>query len=157
MRRERSGSQTLRPPDSLDLLGFAPSSAPKTTPDAPATPSLTVKAPTLNIRSGPGSTYPISDSVRQGARLIVTGQHNGCAWLKVTLGAAEAWISGSPEYVALNVPCKSVPVAPAPPLPVAATAPAAGVPCAGQRQVGWPACRPASSSWAQRPGIWTMP
>jgi formylglycine-generating enzyme required for sulfatase activity len=106
----------------------ATASAPKTTPDAPATLSLTVKAPTLNVRSGPGSAYPISDSVRQGAHLIVTGQHNGCAWLKVTLGAAEAWISGSPEYVALNVPCKSVPVAPAPPLPAVAAAPATKTP-----------------------------
>lgn len=76
----------------------------------------TVKAPTLRVRSGPGSDYDELDTATQGATLRVLGQTKACAWLRVrTAETAIGWVSGGQEFVELSQPCDAIPVAATPP------------------------------------------
>ena len=96
---------------------LAPTSTPMPLPTAtrrvaPLAESLVAG---LNIRSGPGSSFDVVGSAVQGQQFPVTGQAGSCAWLQVVLEDGSAgWISGSPAYTTLNVPCSRLPAAGAP-------------------------------------------
>ncbi|MBK8050975.1 MAG: SH3 domain-containing protein [Anaerolineales bacterium] len=118
------------------------------TPLPPAAPAAVSQDPTatalvagLNIRSGPGSGYAVIGNAVLGQQFPVTGQANGCAWLRVLRGdGSVGWISGSPSFTMLNVPCSracrsrsgaggssACPSRDAAPQPAAATKPAPAV------------------------------
>ncbi|WP_040228903.1 N-acetylmuramoyl-L-alanine amidase [Bhargavaea cecembensis] len=61
--------------------------------DAPlaASESVTVSAPTLNIRSGPGLTHDITGSLKKGDRLTVTGKDGD--WLQVETPSGTGWVA----------------------------------------------------------------
>jgi len=64
----------------------------------------------LNIRSGPGTSYPVVASGAIGQRFPVSGQSGNCAWLQVVLeDGSEGWMSGSAAYSNLNVTCSALP------------------------------------------------
>ena len=68
-----------------------------------------VSVPTLNIRSGPGSSFNRVASVQKATELQVVGQTQNCDWLEVVApGAVAGWISG--QYVTLDISCSSIPV-----------------------------------------------
>ncbi|HHW86889.1 MAG TPA: SH3 domain-containing protein [Chloroflexi bacterium] len=64
----------------------------------------------LNIRSGPGTGYPVVANGAIGQRFPVIGQSGNCAWLQVMLeDGTEGWLSGAAAYSSLNVACSGVP------------------------------------------------
>ncbi len=110
-------------------------------PAPPATPSETggnavVATDTLNVRSGPGTNYPVIGRLAQGDIVLITGRSSDSKWVKIAAqGIEQAWISA--QYLVLFVDLPDIPVAQAP------TAPAAQTPAT------WP---PA----AQQPAAWRM-
>lgn len=95
--------------------------APTATPTSTATPLLpdaTVATRALNVRSGPGTVYPVTAGVYQGEALEVTGQASDCGWLQVrTRQGVQGWVSGRADYVTLNLSCSQVAAVPIPPTP----------------------------------------
>jgi serine protease Do len=83
--------------------------------DEPTAGEMTadVIASALNVRSGPGTDYPRLGTVTAGERLVVLGQTNNCAWLRVITSAGlQGWVSGNPAYILLNTTCGALPVLP---------------------------------------------
>jgi uncharacterized protein YgiM (DUF1202 family) len=67
----------------------------------------------LNVREGPGTTFPVLDNVPAGSSFTIVGRAGNCAWLKVRDGNQEiGWISGGAQYVRYTVPCASIPFVP---------------------------------------------
>jgi len=81
--------------------------APAPAPSAPAAKTVYVNTPgmTLNVRSGPGTTYAILGSLKHGEKLSVTTENS--SWYKLTFNGKTGYISAS--YV------KDEPVSTAPP------------------------------------------
>jgi dipeptidyl aminopeptidase/acylaminoacyl peptidase len=64
---------------------------------------LTVIAPALNVRSGPGITYSAFDTLAQGDRVAIIGYDAASDWWQVQLPIGQTgWVSGSPAYVTIN-------------------------------------------------------
>ena len=79
--------------------------------------TVTVNGVTLNIRSGPGTGYPVVGKAVAGQQLTAIGQDPAGAWLEVQLpppGEGTGWVSAS--YVTTGQPGEQLPVntAPAP-------------------------------------------
>lgn len=76
---------------------------------------VNVRVQGLNIRSGPGTGYPVVGSARAGQQFAILGQSNNCAWLKVgTPDAAQndvGWISGAAQYTSYTTACREIPAA----------------------------------------------
>jgi hypothetical protein len=98
----------------------APTEPPATTPTATPTPApqgfATVKIATLNVRSGPGTAYPVIGSVHQNERLPVLGRvGTSCDWLQVQLADGKTgWIGGPPTYSTLEGNCSDLIALPTP-------------------------------------------
>jgi TolB protein len=74
-------------------------------------PRLTVIAPALNVRGGPGTDYPVLDTLAAGAEVAVTGQHPASGWWQVSLSDGRSgWVSGGQEYVRLSGDPTGLPV-----------------------------------------------
>ena len=84
---------------------------PEATPVPTPAPALaTVTTDRLNLRSGPSTTVPRLTVVIRGMQLTVTGQTGNCAWLRVTApDGQQGWVSGDPQFVALEAACETVP------------------------------------------------
>jgi heat shock protein HslJ len=84
----------------------------------PQTPTGTVTgASVLNIRSGPGTNYPVIGAARQGDTGTIVGQSEDGRWWVVaapSLPGGTGWVSA--DFV-LATNAENVPVIPAPPLP----------------------------------------
>jgi dipeptidyl aminopeptidase/acylaminoacyl peptidase len=73
-------------------------------------PQLTVLAPALNVRSGPGVTYPAVSVLAQGDQVPVVGQHTASGWWQVTLpDGGSGWVSGGAAYVSVSGDTAGVP------------------------------------------------
>jgi hypothetical protein len=82
-----------------------------------------VEAGSINIRGGPGTNYQIVSAVLQGEQLAVLGQISECQWLEIeTDGGDSGWVTGSSDYVSLNLDCGAIPVVNAPPPPAVTSA-----------------------------------
>jgi uncharacterized protein YgiM (DUF1202 family) len=113
--------------------GAASATAPQ--PAQPAAPaqaagaqSVVVKSPSgvLNVRSGPGTTFQILGTTKNGQALAATAKTQDNQWLRVTFNGKEAYVFaayttfGSAAAPAASAPKASAPTAPAPaPAPVA--------------------------------------
>ncbi|MBK8051358.1 MAG: SH3 domain-containing protein, partial [Anaerolineales bacterium] len=96
----------------LALVAVAPVQA---APMAQAGPTATVLVDSLNIRSGPGTSYKVAGSAAKGTKLSVVGQSGSCAWLQIAKGGKTAgWVSGNPSFTKLSTACSKVPAATAP-------------------------------------------
>ncbi|MBK8051368.1 MAG: SH3 domain-containing protein, partial [Anaerolineales bacterium] len=96
----------------LALVAVAPVQA---APMAQAGPTATVLVDSLNIRSGPGTSYKVAGSAAKGTKLSVVGQSGSCAWLQIARGGKTAgWVSGNPSFTKLSTACSKVPAATAP-------------------------------------------
>jgi len=60
-----------------------------------------IVSPGLNVRSGPGTDYPVVATLLKGDTVAVTGKNATTGWLQVSLtdGKQAGWISGDPAYV----------------------------------------------------------
>ncbi|MCB0183763.1 MAG: SH3 domain-containing protein, partial [Caldilineaceae bacterium] len=65
----------------------------------------------LNVRSGPGTAYPVIDKVVAGTALLVVGRNGNQQWLQVERPAAAGafgWVAT--QYVAVSDPLSDLPV-----------------------------------------------
>lgn len=75
---------------------------------------LTVIAPALNVRSGPGVAYPALAVLKQGDQVAVLTYDAATAWWQVQLsGGSTGWISGGTAYVRVSGDTAAVPAQPA--------------------------------------------
>ena len=112
---------------------------------APATgisgPALTISGATANLRSGPGTAYPVIGGASKGQQLAVTGRLQDGTWWQVTYLGKPAWIAASLVSAGADA-AKVAVVAQLPPTPppsqaTAGAPPAAGgAPSAGGRPAG---------------------
>ncbi len=120
------------------VAAAAPPAAPLVEPD---TPTLFVQTPLLNVRSGPGTEFPVVERAGQGAALALTGRSAAApAWWQVEIDGQAGWVSG--ELVRAAGPLEQVPeVSVSAALPVAASAadalPAAASSAAAPPVGGW--------------------
>ncbi len=64
---------------------------------------LTVVAATLNVRSGPGLTYPAFAKLSAGDTLAVVSNDPASGWWQVQLlNGQTGWVSGGPAYVSIT-------------------------------------------------------
>ncbi len=80
-------------------------SHPTTTPIPAPRGVVTVK---LNLRSGPGTNFPIVGGFQSGAELRLLGRNGSGDWLYVTHNNAAGWVSAS--YVDANIRVTDLPV-----------------------------------------------
>lgn len=98
----------------LVLAGAATAEAVETTDD----PGVTVLAPALNVRSGPGTGYPVIAGLRQEDQAAIVGRHGASGWWQVkTASGVTGWVSGSPSLVRVSGDTVNVPEVAAPPMP----------------------------------------
>lgn len=118
----------LTAPQSALLAVAAGSSAAKTAAAAEAAPEVTLSTTDiLNLRQGPGTSYPVVGQFSPGENLKVTGKTPAADWWQVEYDGQPAWVIG--QLVSTNgdangvVVVNDLPVASA--VTVAAAAPAA--------------------------------
>jgi uncharacterized protein YgiM (DUF1202 family) len=58
---------------------------------------LVINNPTLNVRTGPGTTYPAIGTARNGDRYDITGTNPSSTWWQIDFNGQLAWVSG--QYV----------------------------------------------------------
>lgn len=88
-------------------------------------PLAMVKSGRLNVRSGPGTDYPILFSLTQNEPLAMLGRSPDGDWLKVRVRAQEGWVNAG--FVTLSVPLVELPLIPPPPTPAPESAAVYGV------------------------------
>jgi dipeptidyl aminopeptidase/acylaminoacyl peptidase len=66
-------------------------------------PQLTVLVEALNVRSGPGVSYPVISMLTQDDQVPVVGQHITSGWWQVVLPeGSTGWVSGGAVYVSVE-------------------------------------------------------
>ncbi|MDH3675390.1 MAG: SH3 domain-containing protein [Anaerolineae bacterium] len=64
---------------------------------------LTVVAWALNVRGGPGVSYPVVGMLLRGEQVDVMGYDAGSDWWQIVMPTGEiGWVSGGPEYVSTS-------------------------------------------------------
>lgn len=56
---------------------------------------VAVASNAINVRAGPGTTYPVVGQTRAGQRLEITGKSGDAAWLQVLFEGKDAWVAAS--------------------------------------------------------------
>lgn len=78
-------------------------------------PSLSVIVEALNVRSGPGVTYPALDFLVQGDEVAMIGRHSPSGWWQVQVeDGSTGWVSGGTAYVQVSGDTDGVPEVSAP-------------------------------------------
>jgi len=87
-------------------------------------PQLTVLAEALNVRSGPGVTYPAVGLLARGDQAPLIGHHAASGWWQVQLpDGSTGWATDGAAYVAISGNAEDLPEVTAP-VPATAGAPA---------------------------------
>lgn len=74
----------------------------------------------INVRSGPGTNYPVLDQFEPGQAAAITGRNQDSSWWQISLADNNpGWVFG--ELVALSGAAEGIPVVEAPPPPPTAT------------------------------------
>jgi len=60
-----------------------------------ASPVVRVTADSLNVRSGPGTNFPIMTEVRRGTLLVVLNRREGWVRVKLAGGSRNGWVSSA--------------------------------------------------------------
>jgi hypothetical protein len=83
------------------VIGFG--LAPGAAAQEGASPTLTVVASALNVRSGPGLTYPAIGVLLQGNWVNLIGEDSASGWWQIHLPTGQTgWVSGGPAYVTVS-------------------------------------------------------
>ncbi len=99
-----------------------PTETPVPSTPTPAAPQATVKGATLNIRSGPGTAFPVISAAKQGQSFEIQGKTADGAWLQLCcFNGKPGWASASllttaADLAAVQVP-KDLPTPPPSPTP----------------------------------------
>ena len=83
-----------------------------------AQPQAIVVADLLNIRSGPGTVYPVIGQAKAGQTYPVAGKSADGEWLVINLGGKPGWVLG--QHVKASGALDGVAVVKAPAVPKAA-------------------------------------
>lgn len=127
-----------------------PTATPTPTPEPTITPTATplpvprvvANAQGLNVRSGPGTAYPVIDEMRQDATADIVGRSADGSWWQVVLASGtQGWVKAS--LVSASGPLDGVEIAQAPAPPATSTPRPAPTPA--------PPAAPAASSPAPKP------
>lgn len=99
----------------LISLTWSKTSAEPTPSPSPSPPTGdiigTVVSPALNVRYGPGLQYGVITQLQQGDVVGLTGYRAGQGyWVMINWQGGEAWVSGHPAYLSINVPFTSLTV-----------------------------------------------
>lgn len=124
-------------------LSLTTSVTPSIAGSASITAEVNAGSVQLNVRSGPGTDYPVIAKVATGAVLAVLGRNDTGDWLEVsTTGAtgSTGWVSSA--YVGLNQLATSLPIMAPTELPAPGAAPTATVPANGSWQTAAPDSQP---------------
>src|SRR5262249_34539383 len=100
-----------------------PTSPPTAVPTLGITCIMTVKADSLNLRSGPGTNYGKLATLLQGARAQLVGRLADSSWCYVNYQGTVGWVSANTDFTATQGNCNDVPVISPPPSPVPPTSP----------------------------------
>lgn len=121
-----TATPTPMPPTATPTPTLAPTDTPSPSP-TPA-PAASVTGDSINVRSGPGTVYPVVAQAKKGEALPVVSRTQDGVWLEVTLAdGKQGWVSA--KLVTLNVPVESLPIAKViPPTPKPAPTKAAVTP-----------------------------
>lgn len=107
----------------------APSPVPTAAPGVPTVvaPQATVATNALNVRGGPGTDYPIVNTLTLGATCPIVGRNAASTWWNIRCaGGVTGWVSGPLVVVTgstANVPVVNVNPPPPPPTPTPTTVP----------------------------------
>lgn len=72
-------------------------------------PTAAITADTLNIRSGPGTSYDKIGTLNSGDKIMVFGRDNAsCKWFYVGTNDTDGWISADPEFTAPDRDCSKL-------------------------------------------------
>ena len=86
----------------------------------PSGPELTVLTRALNVRSGPGTNYPVINGLKQGSNAAIVGRHTASGWWQIALaGGKTGWVSGSTALVKVSGATDQTPEVAAPPVTAA--------------------------------------
>ena len=98
--------------------------SPTSTTVAPSSAaSLTIATNSVNLRSGPGTTYAPQGQLTQGQTAPVVGKSADGAWWQISVDGKKVWVFG--ELVQANAAAASVAVVQAPPAPTGLPTPEA--------------------------------
>jgi Tol biopolymer transport system component len=87
----------------LTLLLFGMIYAPSATAQDESQAQLTVVAQALNMRTGPGVTYPAFAVLKQGDQVVIIAYDAANNWWQVQLPSGNTgWVSGGPAYISVN-------------------------------------------------------
>ena len=96
-------------------IAFVPDAAAQGGSGGSSGPQLTVLAEGLNVRSGPGVTYPTAGLLVRGDQAPLVGHHAASGWWQVQLpGGSAGWVSGGAAYVAISGSTAGLPEVAAP-------------------------------------------
>jgi len=105
-------------PDTPTPLPPSPSAQPPSGTPTPVRPQV-IASNTVNVRSGPGTNYPVIGSLPSNIPVSVTGRNNEASWWQISSpDGATGWVANS--VVQANH-TENVPVAVAPPPPLTPT------------------------------------
>ena len=91
-----------------------------TTATSPSTAQAVVNIESMNVRSGPGTVYPVQAYAVRGDKLIILGQAYNCGWLEVrTPDGQTGWVSST--YVTYSLACSEIAQVSIPPVPTPVT------------------------------------
>lgn len=121
-----------------ETVSITPTATP--VPLAPVTGPQVVASSALNVRSGPGTDYPIIAALQQSEIANITGKNGGGDWWEISLANGQnGWVFGSlvttsgdtnAVAVAANIPTPPPTATPAPTAPPAAPTAAPAAPAA---------------------------
>ena len=95
------------------------------TATSPAKSQGVVNIESVNVRSGPGTAYPIQAYAVRNDKLTILGQAYNCGWLEViTSDGQTGWVSAT--YVTYSLACGDIAQASIPPVPTAVAQSQAG-------------------------------
>ncbi len=113
-------------PTNTRVPTITPTSTATPTPEPLLTAKDTLKSP-INVRSGPGTAYPVVGEMKPGEITLVTGRNSENSWWQVSLTNTQTytqgWVYG--ELAAFSGSREIVPVVAAPPPPPSPTPAAA--------------------------------
>ncbi len=123
---------TPPPPTATPVSPTATPVPPSPTPTpAPKGPQATIKGETINVRGGPGATFPILTTAKAGQSFDVSGRNTDTSWLQICcFDGKPGWVSAAlvtatGDLASVAVP-KDLPTPPPAPTPGAAPVAPAG-------------------------------
>jgi ABC-type branched-subunit amino acid transport system substrate-binding protein len=132
------------------LSEVPPTSTPKPSLTPTGTPAgnVLVAKGTINVRSGPGTNYPVIGKLKKGDQLKIIGANSDLSWLVVDYRQQQGWVANLPDGIDVFGDPKAFPIVAPPPSPTPQPSPTITLtptaqPKADLQMVGTPVMSPA--------------